>query len=78
MYNILVCDDDHDIVAALKIYLGGQKDTRSLLPTRGKSFKNLTGRKHPSVFDGYYDAGFGWHCGDLQNYGRSAIFPLSY
>ena len=36
MYNILVCDDDHDIVAALKIYLGGQKDTRSLLPTRGK------------------------------------------
>ena len=24
MYNILVCDDDHDIVAALKIYLGAE------------------------------------------------------
>ena len=23
MHNILVCDDDHDIVAALKIYLSG-------------------------------------------------------
>ena len=24
MYNILICDDDPDIVAALKIYLSGQ------------------------------------------------------
>jgi len=24
MYNILICDDDHDIVAALKIYLSGE------------------------------------------------------
>ena len=24
MYNILICDDDRDIVAALKIYLSGQ------------------------------------------------------
>ena len=24
MYNILICDDDHDIVSALKIYLSGQ------------------------------------------------------
>ena len=26
MYNILICDDDKDIVAALKIYLSSQED----------------------------------------------------
>ena len=26
MYNILICDDDRDIVAALKIYLSSQPD----------------------------------------------------
>lgn len=24
MYNLLICDDDRDIVAALKIYLSGE------------------------------------------------------
>ncbi len=28
MYNILICDDDRDIVAALKIYLSSQEDYR--------------------------------------------------
>ena len=36
MYNILICDDDRDIVAALKIYLSSQKDYRLFEAYTGK------------------------------------------
>ena len=36
MYNILICDDDRDIVAALKIYLSSQKDYRLVEAYTGK------------------------------------------
>ena len=36
MYNILICDDDRDIVAALKIYLSSQKDYRLCEAYTGK------------------------------------------
>ena len=36
MYNILICDDDRDIVAALKIYLSSQEDYRLFEAYTGK------------------------------------------
>lgn len=36
MYNILICDDDRDIVAALKIYLSSQPDYRLFEAYTGK------------------------------------------
>ena len=36
MYNILICDDDKDIVAALKIYLSSQEDYRLFEAYTGK------------------------------------------
>ena len=36
MHNILICDDDRDIVAALKIYLSSQKDYRLFEAYTGK------------------------------------------
>ena len=36
MYNILICDDDRDIVAAFKIYLSSQKDYRLFEAYTGK------------------------------------------
>ena len=36
MYNILICDDDKDIVAALKIYLSSQEDYRLFEAYSGK------------------------------------------
>ena len=36
MYNILICDDEKDIVAALKIYLSSQEDYRLFEAYTGK------------------------------------------
>ena len=53
MYHILICDDERDIVNALKIYLHDE---------RGIGADRKAG--NAACPDGYYDAGNGWHRSD--------------
>ena len=63
MYNILICDDEKDIVSALKIYLAS--DDYNL-------YEAYDGREAIEIIEkndihsdpaGYHDAGYGWHAG---------------
>ena len=45
LYNILICDDDRDIVAALKIYLSGE-DYRLFAAYTGKEALEIAHREN--------------------------------
>ena len=63
MYSILVCDDEKDIVSALKIYL--MADGYQVFEAyNGKEALEVLARTgYSSGTDGYYDAGDGWDAG---------------
>jgi DNA-binding response OmpR family regulator len=51
MYNVLICDDEKDIVSALKIYLSGE-DYQTLKRQRLRGLANVK-EKGNSCSDGY-------------------------
>lgn len=60
MYNILICDDEKDIVNALKIYLGDSQ-YQFLEAYQGKQALEIIEKEEIHlVFMDYYDAGNGW------------------
>ena len=73
MYHILVCDDEKDIVSALKIYLTAD-GYEVFCAYNGKEALEVL----ESGADGYYDAADGWNYsndedpGDIQCSGHTA------
>ncbi len=62
MYNVLICDDQPDIVNALKIYLAPEGYNLFEAFT-GKEAVEVVKQRHPSDSSGCDDAGYGWnHC----------------
>ena len=57
MYNILICDDEPDIVSALKIYLAS--DGYGIY--EAYNGRNDAENRDTSCAHGYYDAGNGRH-----------------
>jgi len=63
MYNILVCDDEKDIVSALRIYLTAE-GYRVYEAGNGREALEYLAKGYSSGADGYYDARDGWNHGN--------------
>ena len=67
MYSILVCDDEKDIVSALKIYLMADGYQVFEAYNGKEALEVVKGTGYSSGTDGYHDARDGWDCSDGEN-----------
>ena len=75
MYNILICDDERDIVSALKIYLEAE-GYNTVLAYNGNEAVNAVKEKCGAFGAyGYYDARMRRHYRYDQKYAKFQIYP---
>ena len=67
MYNILICDDEKDIVSALKIYLKTSGYNIYEAYNGKEALEQI--KEHDIHFgvNGYHDAGDGWDHSDVKD-----------